>query len=128
MTLCLVISDKEMFFMFSLYKPIKKRDPRGSHFWPEGHNLNKLGRGLLGLHTNIKALCLVVSDKKIIFSSFPYEYRYLLEAGHFTGDTCSRHLWPQGHHFNNFGRRPVDDATYQISMLYRQEDFSCFPY
>ena len=80
------------------------------------------------LHTNIKALCLVVSDKKFIFSCFPYEYRYLLKAGHIPGDTCSGHLWPQGHHFNKLGRRPVDDATYQISMLYRQEDFSCFPY
>ena len=80
------------------------------------------------LHTNIKALCLVVSDKKIIFSCFPYEYRYLLKAGHFPGDTCSGHLWPQGHHFNKPGRRPVDDATYQISMLYRQEEFSCFHY
>ena len=75
------------------------------------------------LHTNIKALCLVVSDKKIIFSCFPYEYRYLLKAGHFPGDNCSGHLWSQGHHFNKLGRRPVDDATYQISMLYRQEDF-----
>ena len=80
------------------------------------------------LHTNIKALCLVVSDKKIIFSCFPYEYRYLLKAGLFPGDTCSGHLWSQGHHFNKLCRRPVDDATYQISMLYRQEEFSCFPY
>ena len=75
------------------------------------------------LHTNIKALCLVVSDKTIIFSRFPMNI-----AGHFPGDTCSGHLWPQGHYFNKLGRRPVDDATYQISMLYRQEDFSCFPY
>ena len=48
MTLCLVISDKKMFFMFSLYKPIKNVTPGAGHFWPEGHNLNKLGRGLLG--------------------------------------------------------------------------------
>ena len=48
MTLCLVISDKKMFFMFSLYKPLKNVTPGAGHFWPEGHNLNKLGRGLLG--------------------------------------------------------------------------------
>ena len=48
MTLCLVISDKKMFFMFSLYKPIKNVTPGAGHFWPEGHNLNKLDRGLLG--------------------------------------------------------------------------------
>ena len=43
------------------------------HFWPQGHNLNKYGRGLLGdaVITNIKALGLLVSDKKI-FSMFPY--------------------------------------------------------
>ena len=37
------------------------------HFWPQGYNLNKPGRGLLGdtcFIPNIKALGLVVSDKK----------------------------------------------------------------
>ena len=39
-------------------------------FWPQGHNLNKLGKGPLGNATcipNIKALMLVVSDEKIFF-------------------------------------------------------------
>ena len=59
-------------------------------------------------------------------------YRYLLKAGHFPGDTCSGHFCTQGHNFNKLGRSPVDDATYQISMLYRpcgfrQEVFHVFP-
>ena len=37
---------QEYFFLcFSLYV---KRDCQGSHFWPQGYNLNKLGRGSLG--------------------------------------------------------------------------------
>ena len=27
-------------------------------------------------------------------------------------------IWPQGHNLNNFHRRPLDDATNQISRLY----------
>ena len=34
------------FFMFCLYK--KYMTPGRDYFWPQGHNLNKLGRGLLG--------------------------------------------------------------------------------
>ena len=36
-------------------------------------------------------------------------YKYLLKAGHFPGDICS----------SQFGtsRKPVDEATYDISML-----------
>ena len=42
--------------------------PGPDHFLPQGHNLNKLGRGPLGY---IKAQGLKVSDKKM-FSCFPY--------------------------------------------------------
>ena len=45
------------------------------------------------------------------------KYRYLLKAGHFPGDTCGGHFWSKGHNFKKLGRSPVDDATYQISML-----------
>ena len=39
-----------------------------AEFWPKGQIFNKLGRGLLGDATNkIKAVGLVVSDKKIFF-------------------------------------------------------------
>ena len=52
-----VVSDK-IFFMFSQYKSIQNMWPwgggggggggGGAHFWPQGHNLNKLGGGPLG--------------------------------------------------------------------------------
>ena len=38
---------QEYFSFFSLYKPIKNVTQDGAHFWPQGHNLNKIGRGLL---------------------------------------------------------------------------------
>ena len=38
--------------------------PGCGHFWPGGHNLNKLSRGPLGIQ-NIKTLGFVVSEKKI---------------------------------------------------------------
>ena len=71
----LVVSDKKIFFMFSLiYLSLCKTcDPQGmAIFWPKGHNLIKLGRGPLGDATfiNIKALGLLVLDKNI-FSCFP---------------------------------------------------------
>ena len=41
--------------------------PGRAHFLPQGHNFNKLGRGLLvdATHQILKALGLVLSDKKI---------------------------------------------------------------
>ena len=43
---------------------------RAGHFWPQGYNLNKLGRGPVGVMLNINSLGLLVSDKKI-FPRFP---------------------------------------------------------
>ena len=60
---------------------------------------------------NIKALGLVVSDKKM-FSCFPYISLC---------KTCNSqgwaHFWSQGHNLNNFGRGQLGDATYQTSRL-----------
>jgi len=41
--------------------------PGRGQFWPQGHNFNKFGRGPLDdvIYQNMKALGLVVSDKKI---------------------------------------------------------------
>ena len=40
---------QEDFFMFSLCKPMYSMCPLGrKHFWPKGHDLNKLGRGQPG--------------------------------------------------------------------------------
>ena len=61
------------------------------------------------LHTNIKALGFVVSDK--IFHVFPIyaDVKYLTPG--------RSHFWPQGCNLNTVGRGPQGDATYQISRL-----------
>ena len=38
---------QEDFFMFLPIKAYVKPVNPGGHFWPQGYNLNKLGRGLL---------------------------------------------------------------------------------
>ena len=54
-----------------------------------------------------------------------------MKAGHFPGNTSGGRFWPQGHNFNKLGRSPVDDATYQISMLlalkFQTRRFFMFP-
>ena len=61
---------EDFFIVFPIQAYVKHVNPGASQFWPQGYNLNKLGRGSLDdATTNIKALCLVVSDKKI-FSWF----------------------------------------------------------
>ena len=45
----LVVSDKKIFSHFSYISLCKTIvTPGRGHFWPQGYNLNKLGRGLLG--------------------------------------------------------------------------------
>ena len=63
--------------------------PGRGHFWPQGHNLNKIGRGPRGDATlpHIKALSLMVSDEKI-FPFFPYISLCK------TNDPGPGHLWP----------------------------------
>ena len=62
---------EELFHVSSYISLCKASDPKGGHFWPHGHNLKKLGRGLQGdaTYQNIKALGLMVTDKGI-FSCF----------------------------------------------------------
>ena len=65
--------------VFPIQAYVKHVNPGASQFWPQGYNLNKLGRGSLDdattrqraliFGTNIKALCLVVSDKIISWFS-----------------------------------------------------------
>ena len=60
--------------MFPYISLCKKCDPpeRG-HFWPQGHNLNKLGKGLLGDATfQISRLWALWFQTRIFFSRFPY--------------------------------------------------------
>ena len=58
--------------MFSLYKNLcKTHGPGRAHFYPQGHNLNKLGRGPL----NTKAPSLAVSDKKMFYHVSLYKHK-----------------------------------------------------
>ena len=70
-----MVSDKKIFSCFpyipvSLCKPVT---PGAGLFWPQGNNLNNFGRCYI---PNIKALGLVVSDKKV-FKSFHLENLFL---------------------------------------------------
>ena len=63
------------------------------------------------LHTNIKALGPVVSDKK----SLPCVHYINLCK---TCDPQERgNYWPRGDNLNKLGRGPLGDATYQISRV-----------
>ena len=45
----LVVLDKNFFSCFAYISLcVKHVTPGHCHFWPQGHNLNKLGRGLQG--------------------------------------------------------------------------------
>ena len=56
---------------FFLYNSMFKKLPKGqSRFGRQGHNLNKLGKDLPVHIANIKALCLVVTVKKIFMCSY----------------------------------------------------------
>ena len=39
---------EDFFSHFPLLAYVKQMTPRRGHFWPQGYNLNKLGRGPLG--------------------------------------------------------------------------------
>ena len=87
---------QEEFFIKAYVKPVT---PEAGPFWPYGYNLIKLRRSLLDDTTpNIKALGLVVSDKKI-FSS------------------CSLYKPIRTMILINFGSSTLGDATYLISNL-----------
>ena len=49
MALGLMVSNKKTFSSFASISLCKTCDPPGlGHYWPKGHNLNKLGIGPLG--------------------------------------------------------------------------------
>ena len=110
--------------------------PGQGQFWPQGHHMNKLGRGPQGddvyqiskLYAfqfqrkriskisylpNIKALGLPVSENKNFGIFFLSSYV----------PTCDPpgqgKFWPLGHHMNKLGRGPLEYATYKISKLWR---------
>ena len=67
------VLDKNIFSCFTIYKKAYVQHVTAGRaiFWLQGHNLFKLGRGLLGdaTYQNVKALGLMVLGKKI-FSCF----------------------------------------------------------
>ena len=85
------------------------------HFWPEDHNLNKLGRGPL-LHTKYKS-SMPCGFRQEDFLCFPYIS--LCITCHVTPGTgpFMAHGY-NGHNLNKLGSDPLDDATsqFQISM------------
>ena len=75
-------------------------------FWPQGHYLNTLDRGILddAYIPRIKALGLVVPEEKM-FSGFPYISLCKIY------DPCGVPVfWPQGHYLNTLDRGILDDA------------------
>ena len=67
-----MVSDKKIFSFFPQISLCQTCDPQGQgKIWPEGDNLNKLGRVPLG---DAKALGLMVSDKIHIFPIYAYMY------------------------------------------------------
>ena len=82
-----------------------------AHFWPQGYNLNKFGRGLLG-----DATYHVVSVKKI-FSCFPY-ISLCKTAGPFL---------VQGHNLNILGCHLPNIKALRL-VVSDKKIFSCFPY
>ena len=85
--------------------------PGRAHFWPHGHNLNKLGSGLLGNSTyQISRPCGLRLEDFFIFSLYKY----------------MQNMWPpwrshfglQGHNLNKLGKGLLDDASYQLLRLY----------
>ena len=69
-----MVSDKKIFFMFSIYKPIcKPCTPRAGQYWPKGNNLNNLGRGHLGDATYQMGIDLIIDNDNLTmrFLSLP---------------------------------------------------------
>jgi len=76
--------------------------PGRGQFWPQGHNLNNFGRG--PLDDNIKALGLVVSDKKIFENCILKTY-FLTPWPTYTSNQ---------NHLNNCGRGPPRDHSCEV--------------
>ena len=69
----LIVSEKKIFKVFSYINLCKTCDPPGrGHFWPWGHDLNKLGRGPLGDATyQILKLLALRFQRRRFYNVFP---------------------------------------------------------
>ena len=87
--------------------------PGLAHFWPQGHNLNKVGKGLLDdASYQIFRLSRPCGFRQEDFFMFPN-----ISLCKTRDPPGQAHFGPQGYNVNNFGKGPLDDLTYQISRL-----------
>ena len=99
---------EDFFYIFPYISLCKTCDPAANLFWPQGYNLNKLGRGPLGDATyQISRLwALWFQRRRFFFNVFPYISLWKQcdpGAGPFSA---------KGHNFNKLGRGPLGNATY----------------
>ena len=86
--------------------------PGTGSVWPQGHNLNKLGRGPLGNATyQISRIEALRFQTRRFFHVFP-KIGLCKKC-----DPGAGHIWPPGYNLNKLGRSLLGDATYQISKL-----------
>ena len=95
-----VVSEKKIFKDF----PMKNLYAlECGHFWPGGHNLNKLSRGPLGENAyQISKLLALRFQKRRFFKVFLYD------------KPLGGAIFGPGHYLNKLGRGPLGEATYQI--------------
>ena len=64
---------KDFYNVFPIYAYVNNVNPGWGHFWPQGNNLNKLGRGQLSDATyQLSKLSVVGFSDKKIFPCFTY--------------------------------------------------------
>ena len=85
--------------------------PERANFWPQGHNLNKLGIGPLG-----DATYKILRLKSLWFQTrrFYHVFPFLAYVKYVTQGLT--HFWPKGHNLSKFGRGPLCDATYLVVL------------
>ena len=64
---------EDFFMVFPIQAYVKHVNPGASQFWPQGYNLNKLGRGSLGdASYQISTLYALWFQTRRFFHGFPY--------------------------------------------------------
>ena len=115
---------QEIFSMFSLYKPMSNMWPLGwGHFWPQGYNLNKLGRGPLGDATCQISRLLALRFQRRFFLVFSY-----ISLCKTIDPRDGAIFGPRGIIWTNLVERSTRSCYIPNIKALRQEDFSMFPY
>ena len=119
----------EVFWSWSSLVLVQLVTPGQGLFWPHGHHMNRLSRGLQGDATykiSVKAPGLLVSEKKNLKMGFFVPIFQLVTTG-------PSQFWPRGHHINKLGTGLQGDAIYtkyQSSRpsSFREEEFWSLPF